>query len=461
MKNKDEVIAFFCSDIVRETKKPVHQVGYKEGYLTKRGKNFGGWKTRYFVLQGPVLEYYESVSLVSDTNLHLMLTEIQRGGTHLGSITITGAQIGRQQRAGDRRENDDEKEYRHAFLIIEAKKGPSGSSARHVLCAESDRDRDDWVEVLVRYVMGTYNEESAIGYGPGPAPLNTTSTTSSQMSQPRSSTSSNAPFNDNVSTPTRRPVNRGLSKDDIIAKGPAVPLSQLPQDPANAKLFQVPPHEDLRAPSPSKSMMDPSPTDRYGSGGFSDSDHARRIMERGQPSAETPTSSSLPTSSPLDGVNGPGQRSNSEMGHYPDLQDQRGLSPERQRPRDQYRERKSFHPTLNTVAASTPSTPARPEQEAAPAEHTRPKISGPVGGTVIPAGMKFGGKDTPSEPAPSAQDRREKAKSRSFWGFGKGNGKSYTTDLATLFISFHQRQKNILLLHIHRVQCLVSLLKTR
>ena len=62
MKNKDEIIAFFTSDVVRETQKPVSQAGYKEGYLTKRGKNFGGWKTRYFVLQGPSLEYYESVS---------------------------------------------------------------------------------------------------------------------------------------------------------------------------------------------------------------------------------------------------------------------------------------------------------------------------------------------------------------------------------------------------------------
>lgn len=62
VKNKDEIIAFFTSDIVRETQKPVSQAGYKEGYLTKRGKNFGGWKTRYFVLQGPSLEYYESVS---------------------------------------------------------------------------------------------------------------------------------------------------------------------------------------------------------------------------------------------------------------------------------------------------------------------------------------------------------------------------------------------------------------
>ncbi len=62
MKNKDEIVAFFTSDIVRDAQKPVSQAGYKEGYLTKRGKNFGGWKTRYFVLQGPSLEYYESVS---------------------------------------------------------------------------------------------------------------------------------------------------------------------------------------------------------------------------------------------------------------------------------------------------------------------------------------------------------------------------------------------------------------
>ena len=62
VKNKDEVIAFFTTDILRVAQKPVSQAGYKEGYLTKRGKNFGGWKTRYFVLQGPSLEYYESVS---------------------------------------------------------------------------------------------------------------------------------------------------------------------------------------------------------------------------------------------------------------------------------------------------------------------------------------------------------------------------------------------------------------
>ena len=60
VRDKNEIIVFFSSDVMRE-RSPVTQIGYKEGYLTKRGKNFGGWKTRFFVVNGPVLEYYESV----------------------------------------------------------------------------------------------------------------------------------------------------------------------------------------------------------------------------------------------------------------------------------------------------------------------------------------------------------------------------------------------------------------
>ncbi|KAF7964909.1 hypothetical protein HWV62_1755, partial [Athelia sp. TMB] len=406
IKDKNEIIAFFCSDILREAKKPVHQAGYKEGYLTKRGKNFGGWKTRYFVLQGPVLEYYES-----------------RGGTHLGSITITGAQIGRQQRTGDRRESDDEKEYRHAFLIIEAKKGVPGSSARHVLCAESDAERDDWVEVLVRYVMGSYNDDNTPAF-PASQPLHVSTganvTQSGGAGQPRSSTSSQSPFgnNDNIPNGTPRKVmHRGMSKDDI-SRGPAVPISQLAPDSSNMKLFQSPGHEELRPSSPTK--MEPSPIERAAPS-FSDSDSARRVL-----ATDAPISSSLPTSSPLDSAPGPGEfRANSEMGHYPDLQTQERpegrhpqVSPERQRPRE--RERKSYHPSLNPSAAtSSTSQDIHTAPEGTPA---RAKISGPLGGTVIPAGMKFGGKDAPPEPG-SAADRREKAKSRGFWGFGKGGDK--------------------------------------
>lgn len=111
----------------------------KNGYLTKRGKNFGGWKARYFVLDGPVFKYYESP-----------------GGPHLGTIKLPSAQIGKQQQQNDspaRADADDtENQYRHAFLILEPKRKDSSSLVRHVLCAESDVERDQWVDALLQYV---------------------------------------------------------------------------------------------------------------------------------------------------------------------------------------------------------------------------------------------------------------------------------------------------------------------
>ena len=112
----------------------------KEGFLTKRGKNFGGWKARYFVLDEPILRYYESP-----------------GGTLLGTIKLMSAQIGRQQthhssQSPSRGQEEHDKEFRHAFLILEPKKKDSSSFVRHVLCAENDVERDEWVQALLQYV---------------------------------------------------------------------------------------------------------------------------------------------------------------------------------------------------------------------------------------------------------------------------------------------------------------------
>lgn len=54
--------------VEREKLREGGDAGWKQGYLTKRGKNFGGWKTRYFILKGPVLEYFDSVSERSKTD---------------------------------------------------------------------------------------------------------------------------------------------------------------------------------------------------------------------------------------------------------------------------------------------------------------------------------------------------------------------------------------------------------
>ncbi|KAM7199325.1 hypothetical protein V8F33_004573 [Rhypophila sp. PSN 637] len=118
---------------------------FRSGYLTKRGKNFGGWKARFFILDGPHLKYYETP-----------------GGAHLGTIKLQKAQIGKQSPQqtsegspgpGGRSGVDDvDNQYRHAFLILEPKKKDPNSLTKHVLCAESDRERDIWVDALLRWI---------------------------------------------------------------------------------------------------------------------------------------------------------------------------------------------------------------------------------------------------------------------------------------------------------------------
>lgn len=107
----------------------------KTGYLTKRGKNFGGWKARFFVLEEPVLKYYESP-----------------GGAVLGTIKLRGSEIGRQSPPGPHGSTEEgDGQYRHAFIIREPKRKDPSSSTDHILCAESDSERDLWVTALIGY----------------------------------------------------------------------------------------------------------------------------------------------------------------------------------------------------------------------------------------------------------------------------------------------------------------------
>ena len=108
----------------------------RTGYLTKRGKNFGGWKARYFVLETTELRYFECP-----------------GGAHLGTIKLFNAQIGRQSQSDSSSQNaEEDNQFRHAFLILEPKRKDSASHVRHVLCAESDKERDEWVTTLINSV---------------------------------------------------------------------------------------------------------------------------------------------------------------------------------------------------------------------------------------------------------------------------------------------------------------------
>lgn len=197
-----------------------------------------------------------------------------------------------------------------------------------------------------------------------------------------------------------------------------MPISQLAQDTNNSKFFQSAvlsgsaSIDESYSSSPTKSVHTVN-TDR----------------------TEPPLSSSLPTTSPLEAA-GQGLvafRSSSELGHYGDI-DRRAVYakqdqgvPESGRPREVRRDRKSYHPGLAAVSAS-PTSVTFPDRVSSPdltLQHSRGgdsngkvKISGPLNGAPIPAGYKFGGKDAPTE-GTSSSDRREKAKSRSFWNFGR------------------------------------------
>lgn len=204
----------------------------KEGYLTKRGKNFGGWKARYFVLHGPELKYFESP-----------------GGPHMGTIKLHHAQIGKQSQHSSSQTNsplgpdeDADNQYRHAFLVLEPKRKDSSALVRHVLCAESDDERDRWVEALMEYVESPSSDNDSRG---------SASTKSQQQTQtrpqqpldngnkPRSlpSSGSRKPTG-SVESPDQEvatPV-QGFSFDDTIAAEPPILGSSLEQAPRSPRI---------------------------------------------------------------------------------------------------------------------------------------------------------------------------------------------------------------------------------
>jgi RalA-binding protein 1 len=291
-----------------------------------------------------------------------------------------------------------------------------------VLCAESDEDRDSWVEMLVRYYTGTYSEDLMFDPTSGLTSVqsNPSAFALHQTGQPRASSSS-----ETAASPAG-PRTKPTSRREEISRGPAVPISQLSQDANNTKLFQsVPISEDhARSSSPSRAL-ESSPGDRQGPSNSSTSDAQKRMIERsglGLPSS-LPDASPLSSKASLQQDNltpAVGARANSELGDYPDLQGNRAMEQFTkrqtsldQRPRENGR--KSLYPGHGPGQTPPERVPTPDKLEG------KMKISGPMNGTPIPTGFKFGGKDAPSGDSPSSSnDRREKAKSRSFWGFGKG-----------------------------------------
>jgi len=202
----------------------------KEGYLTKRGKNFGGWKERYFVLQGPDLKYFESP-----------------GGPHLGTIKLHHAQIGKQSQNSSSQsqsppgtDEDTDNQYRHAFLVLEPKKKDSSALVRHVLCAESDEERDKWVDALMEYVETPSSDNESRGNSSSRSQpqtqskhTSTTMTKSKLLSHNGSQRSGRG-----VESPDQDAGGsvQGFSFDDTVAAEPPILGSTLEQAPHSPRI---------------------------------------------------------------------------------------------------------------------------------------------------------------------------------------------------------------------------------
>jgi RalA-binding protein 1 len=61
LQDKTDICNFLQSNILRDRDAPVANPAYKAGYLTKKGRWVGNWQTRYYMLKGPLLEYYDAV----------------------------------------------------------------------------------------------------------------------------------------------------------------------------------------------------------------------------------------------------------------------------------------------------------------------------------------------------------------------------------------------------------------
>ena len=196
----------------------------KEGYLTKRGKSFGGWKSRFFVLDDPTLRYYETP-----------------GGALLGTIKLVRAQIGRpsqQKLTGSGDEGDGQ--YRHAFLIKEPKRKDPNSFTDHVLCAESDSERDAWVDALLRYISPQNSNNS-----PRPA---------LEMKQ---SSSTKMPSSGKNSTSKMNGTNKESPDSEDFSSLQAVPYQETrPAQPPHVRITPDPRPDE--SPSPTSPGLQPS-----------------------------------------------------------------------------------------------------------------------------------------------------------------------------------------------------------
>jgi len=198
-------------------------------------------------------------------------TDIQRGGPSLGTITITGAQIGKQGRLNEAAE---EKDSKHAFLILENHK--KGTVTRHVMCAASDKERDGWIARLVEQVDSNSSPSATPAISP-PA-------TVSAPPQPAPTQSAQAPSGDAPGNgpaagalQRKRSTSRKLSKDVIVTN--AQPMGAMP---TTGKFANIPSPGMINSLEANKSQSSQSTSNGSSSAPMSQSSTLMTMSETSQ-----------------------------------------------------------------------------------------------------------------------------------------------------------------------------------
>ncbi|KAJ7301034.1 hypothetical protein DFH08DRAFT_946192 [Mycena albidolilacea] len=382
---------------VKNNNEPVMQAGHKEGYLTKRGKNFGGWKTHFFVLQGPVLEYYCD------------------GGAHLGSITVAGAQIGRQQRTMQTLKRDAGMEPQDAFARVAP---DAGGTRKGSPPSSFDPDRM------------SVNDQKTRTSVCGPTFL--------------------LPVDLNFRAYRKTPSELVVADDMFLREKNA---DKLP----TRRAYDSPEHEEKVLPVALKDAVDAdaSPTTKP----------ARDRLSNGQMTGGASLRTLRTPRPPKNGSNG-GKLPCATRSIFGKLNISMLNSSRRSIVEDAPNTASVLfgttafspfiavarHPTIILHTDTSDAESVSVKRSGAPSGTTtlsfektdsKVKISGPIGGTPIPAGYKLGDKDTfalDASAAAAANDRREKAKSRSFLGgFGRSGGNNKAEKSHTPVITFIPR----------------------
>lgn len=335
---------------------------------------------------------------------------LQRGGPQLGSISIIAAQIGRQQKSDSA--DMDENSYRHAFLILESKPpllpGEQRQMVRHVLCAESDEERDEWVDVLVRAIAATASTTTFNDNGRS-SPFQSL-VTSSAAAMPTSPTSPSKRVMRPESGRTNNTV-RGGPVHDVFGRESADDASSATvgarQSPRSARQLELPPNH-LSPPLAPIAVTSGGAVvantlgmtrSRSDLGRFSLDDYSS-TQNTNSPSKQGQNNTLL--------INQQGQGKVSQGRAKSNTLDNAGSFP------------RSFANSTNDISSYGSSLQSNlPESSSVTSSlgsKPRPSISGPMNGTLIPSGYKFGGKDESSN---TGQDTKKRFWHR-FGGAGSG-----------------------------------------